>query len=229
MSRPIPAFALTLLFGLIFGLRPAAGSDEAEYTVVERDGAFELRQYAPMLAAETLVTGVGFDDASNYAFNPLFQYISGNNRSQARIAMTTPVVQRANRAGSDGEKIAMTTPVIQQAGAASNAASGYRVAFIVPSTYTRETVPEPLDPNVRIVATPARLVASLRFSGWMSEELNRKEEQALRAELVQRKLTVAGEAIAAQYNAPFVPGPFRRNEVLIPVNRSVTPDTTTGE
>ncbi len=219
MSHPIPALALTLLFSLIFGMLPAAAADEAEYTVVERDGAFELRQYAPMLAAETLVTGVGFDDASNYAFNPLFRYISGNNRGQKKIAMTTPVVQTADT----GEKIAMTTPVIQQAGNAGNAAGGYRVAFIVPSTYTRETVPEPLDPNVRIVATPARLVASLRFSGWMTEDLNRKKEEALRAELVQRKLTASGEAIAAQYNAPFVPGPFRRNEVLIPVTAAPPP------
>ncbi len=223
MYYPMAVFALTLLASLSLTARPAAAADEAEYTVVERDGAFELRQYAPMLAAETLVTGVGFDDASNYAFNPLFQYISGNNRSQAKIAMTTPVVQRPNRAGSDGEKIAMTTPVIQQAGAAGNAAGGYRVAFIVPSTYTRETVPEPLDPNVRIVATPARLVASLRFSGWMTEELNLQKEQALRAELVQRKLAVAGDPIAAQYNAPFVPGPFRRNEVLIPVTAAPPP------
>jgi hypothetical protein len=93
------------------------------------------------------------------------------------------------------------------------------VAFIVPAGYTRETVPEPLDPDVRIVATPARLVATLRFSGWMSEELHQKQEQALRAELVTRNLVVAGEPITAQYDAPFVPGPFRRNEVLIPVSR----------
>ena len=39
------------------------------------------------------------------------------------------------------------------------------------------------------------------------------------AELATRKLAVAGEPITAQYDAPFVPGPFRRNEVLIPVAR----------
>lgn len=215
MPRPVPVLALQLLALLFLSARPAAASDEAVYAVVEQDGSFELRQYAPMLAAETLITNADFDDAGNIAFNPLFRYISGNNRGQKKIAMTTPVVQTADT----GEKIAMTTPVIQQAGTAGNAAGGYRVAFIVPSTYTLETVPEPLDPNVRIVATPARLVAALRFSGWLTEDLNRKKEQALRAELVQRKLTASGEAIAAQYNAPFVPGPFRRNEVLIPVTR----------
>jgi hypothetical protein len=220
MSRLRLALVLTVLAVM----RPAAASDEAEYTVVERDGAFELRQYAPMLAAETLVTDTDFDDAGNVAFGRLFRYISGNNRGQTKIAMTSPVVQTANRPGDEeGEKIAMTTPVIQQAGKPGNPAGGYRVAFIVPATYTRDTVPEPLDPNVRIVATPARLMASLRFSGWMSEELHEKKELALRAELGTRKLTVAGEPITAQYDAPFIPGPFRRNEVLIPVSREQPP------
>jgi len=224
MSRPIAVLGLTLLASLSFTVRPAAASDEAEYTVVEQDGAFELRQYPPMLAAETLVTGADFDDAGSVAFGRLFRYISGNNRSQAKIAMTSPVVQAENGSGADeGEKIAMTAPVIQQAGKPGNPAGGYRVAFMVPAGYTRETVPEPLDPNVRIVATPARLVASLRFSGWMSEELHQKKEQALRAELVTRKLVVAGEPITAQYDAPFIPGPFRRNEVLIPVAAAPRP------
>ena len=211
---------LTLALMLLAVLRPAAASDEAEYAVVERDGAFELRQYPPMLAAETLVTDTDFDDAGNVAFGRLFRYISGSNRSQSKIAMTSPVVQTADKlSDEDGEKIAMTTPVIQQTEKPGGAPGGYRVAFIVPAGYTRDTVPEPLDPNVRIVATPARLVASLRFSGWMSEDLHQKKEQALRAELATRKLKVAGEPITAQYDAPFIPGPFRRNEVLIPVSR----------
>ncbi len=193
---------------------PAAAADEPDYTVVEKDGAFELRQYPALLAAETLVTGTDFDDAGNVAFNRLFRYISGNNRGRAEIAMTSPVVQ-----SRDGENIAMTAPVIQQAGKPGDASGGYKVAFLLPAEYTRETAPEPLDPSVRIVATPARLIAALRYPGRMSEALHGKQEQALRAELVKRKLAVSGEVITAQYDAPFIPGPFRRNEVLIPVRR----------
>lgn len=212
--------AVAVLAPLLMIAGPAAAADEVEYTVIERDGAFELRQYPPLLAAETLVTNTDFDDAGNVAFNRLFRYISGNNRSQTRIAMTSPVVQTGHEPGtSEGEKIAMTSPVIQQAGKPESATGDYRVAFMVPAGYTRETVPQPLDPEVNIVATPARLMAALRFSGWVSEELHQKKELALRAELATRKLAVAGEPITAQYDAPFVPGPFRRNEVLIPVSR----------
>jgi hypothetical protein len=214
MMRELQFAALLALLGL-GATRPAAATEEPDYRVLERDGSFELREYPAMLAAETLVAGADFEEAGDIAFGRLFRYITGNNRAQAEIAMTAPVVQTANRPVDDGEKIAMTAPVIQQPGEAG----GYRVAFIVPAEYTRETVPEPLDPAVRIVATPARLVAAMTYSGRASEQLQRKKEESLRRELAQRALSAVGEPIAAQYNAPFIPGPFRRNEVLIPVAR----------
>ncbi|MEO7386380.1 MAG: heme-binding protein [Gammaproteobacteria bacterium] len=214
MPHPRLVPALTLLAGLLLLARPAAATEEPAYQVLEKDGAFELRQYPPMLAAETLVTGADFEDAGDIAFGRLFRYITGNNRAGAEIAMTAPVVQSTDRPPTNGEKIAMKAPVIQQSGA-----GGYRVAFIVPAAYTRATVPEPLDPNVRIVAMPARLVAAMTYSGRMSEGLHRKKEESLRALLATRGLVTAGEPITAQYDAPFIPGPFRRNEVLIPVTR----------
>lgn len=221
MLRLLAAIALTLVLS-----RPAAATTEQpDYQVLEKDGAFELRQYPAMLAAETLVTDGDFEDAGNIAFGRLFRYITGNNRARAEIAMTSPVVQTANRTADDGEKIAMTAPVIQQPGEAG----GYRVAFIVPAEYTRETVPEPMDPNVRIVATPQRLMAAITYSGRVSEAMHVRKEQALRAELAKRELAVAGEPITAQYDAPFIPGPFRRNEVLIPVTRAAARNPAAGE
>lgn len=223
MARYAHHFLLTLL-ALATGL-PAAATEQPDYQVLEKDGAFELRQYPAMLAAETLVTGADFEDAGDIAFGRLFRYITGNNRAQAEIAMTSPVVQTANRAADEGEKIAMTAPVIQQPQSPGDPAGGYRVAFIVPAAYTRETVPEPLDPNVRIVATPQRLVAAITYPGRATEAMHIGKEQVLRAELAKRQLAAVGEPIAAQYDAPFIPGPFRRNEVLIPVARAgaVTP------
>lgn len=219
MARLITVLIIPLVASLLIAAPAARATEEPDYEVLEKDGAFELRQYPALLAAETLVTGADFENAGDIAFGRLFRYITGNNRAQAEIAMTSPVVQTPARPAPDGEKIAMTAPVIQQPRQPGDPAGGYRVAFIVPAEYTRQTVPEPLDPEVKIVATPARLVAALRYSGWTSEALHGKKEQALRAELARRQLAVAGEAITAQYDAPFIPGPFRRNEVLIPVTR----------
>lgn len=212
-ARLAPLLAAVLLTTLELAA-PAYAVEESAYTVLEKDGAFELRQYPAILVAETLVPGANFDDAGGIAFNRLFQYITGNNRGNREIAMTSPVVQTADQ---DGVKIAMTSPVIQRPDDSGGA--GYRVAFSIPAEYTPESVPEPLDPDVRIVAIPARLMVARRYSGWTSQELHDRNEQTLRIELTARKLVAVGEPITAQYDAPFIPGPFRRNEVLIPVRR----------
>ena len=49
------------------------------------------------------------------------------------------------------------------------------------------------------------------------------DEAELRQQLRARGLAADGEPIIARYNAPFMPSPFRRNEVLIPVRR-IAPD-----
>ncbi len=215
MLRTLVFTAPLLLLALLalLATRPAGATEEPAYQVLEKDGSFELREYPALLMAEVVITGADFEAAGNRAFNPLFRYISGSNRSQQKIAMTTPVIQEPAPAGK-GEKIAMTAPVQQEA-----VEGGYRVAFLMPASYTAETVPEPLDPRVQIRATPPRLIAAQRYSGSWSAEAFARQEKQLRAELPDRGLTVAGETITARYNAPFVPGPFRRNEVLIPVTR----------
>ena len=194
----------------------AMAIEQPEYTVVREDGAFELRRYAPYLLAETEVES-GFMQAGNVAFGRLFRYISGANTARAEIAMTAPVEQ----ARRGGEKIAMTAPVEQ-----AREGDVYRVAFVVPRKYTRETVPQPTDPAVRIREVPARSIAAWRYSGRWTEENFREHERELRAKLAALGLEPApgDSAIIARYDAPFMPWFMRRNEVLIPlVERASAP------
>jgi hypothetical protein len=182
--------------------------EEPKYEVIEKDGSFELRDYAPYLVAETQVDA-GFEQAGNIAFQRLFRYISGSNTAEAKIAMTAPVTQ------SRGEKIAMTAPVTQAA-----AGKGYAVGFIVPSKYTLETVPRPLDPTIRIREVPGQRVAAWRYSGRWTTANYRENERKLREALESRGLRPLGEPVLARYNPPFMPWFLRRNEVLIPVART---------
>ena len=188
----------------------AMAIEQPQYTVVRQDGAFELRRYAPYLLAETEVES-GFMEAGNVAFGRLFRYISGDNTARTEIAMTAPVEQ-ARRGG--GEKIAMTAPVEQ-----ARAGGVYRVAFVVPRKYTRETVPQPTDPRVRIREVPARSIAAWRYSGRWTEENFREHERELRAKLdaLGLKTEPGDSAIIARYDAPFMPWFMRRNEVLVPL------------
>lgn len=189
---------------------PAMAIEIPEYRVLEQDGAFELRAYSPYLIAETQVEAE-FINAGNIAFGRLFRYISGANTAQAEIAMTAPVEQ-----APQGEKIAMTAPVEQAKGDGV-----FRVGFVVPRQYSRETVPKPTDPRVSVREVPARTVAVWRYSGRWTEENFREHEQDLRRALQARGLqTVPGDsAIIARYDAPFMPWFMRRNEVLIPLEK----------
>jgi hypothetical protein len=187
---------------------PAMAIEEPRYELEKRDGDIELRRYAPYLIAETRVGGA-FDEAGNAAFQRLFRYISGNNRGERKIAMTAPVVQQE----ASGSKIAMTAPVRQE----GDAAGGFRVAFVVPAEFSLATVPEPNDPLVTIREVPEQRMAVLRYSGRWTENNYREHEALLRQWIAERGLAAAGPPVYARYNAPFIPWPMRRNEVLIPV------------
>ncbi len=208
LPRPAATWlaALTLLVH-----STAMAIEEPSFRVIERDGAFELREYAPYLVAETRVEA-DFESAGNLAFRRLFGYISGDNTAQQKIAMTAPVTQ--SRSNERGTKIAMTAPVAQQADG-----SGYRVAFIIPAKFTLDTVPQPTNPEVEIRAVPARLVAAWRYSGRWTAANYQQHEVDVRAAIAERGLEVAGDPILARYNPPFMPAFLRRNEVLIPVHR----------
>lgn len=187
---------------------PAAMAiEEPAFKLLTQDGAFELREYPAYIVAETRVEA-SFTDAGNAAFQRLFRYISGNNVSRQKIAMTAPVTQ------SQGEKISMTAPVSQTADGA-----GFLVAFTLPSKFTLETAPKPLDPAIGIRKVPARLMACWRYSGRWTESNYRNAERQLRDAIKARGLVPRGEPILARYNPPFTPWFMRRNEVLIPVAR----------
>ena len=184
----------------------SVGIEKAKYTVIERTGKFEIRQYQAQIVAETIVDS-GFDDAGNVAFGRLFNYISGNNRSKESIAMTAPVSQKA-----DSEKISMTAPVNQQ-----KSGGKWSVSFLMPSKYTMETIPEPLDSNVTLREIPPRKMAAVRYSGTWSRKRYEQKKSNLEQFIANKGLKIIGEAIFARYDPPFQLWFLRRNEVLIPV------------
>ena len=180
--------------------------EEAEYTVVRQDGDIEIREYGDAIVAETIVDDE-FEDAGNRAFRKLFKYIDGNNRAQDKISMTAPVSQEQR-----SEKIAMTSPVGQQ-----KSESGWAVSFMMPASYTMDSIPQPTDPEVVIREVPAQRVAAIRYSGFWSEEKYREHLRKLESWIEVEKQEVTGQPVWARYNAPFTPWFMRRNEILIPV------------
>lgn len=200
-------FFVTFLCSALFQQKIMA-IEEAPYTVIKEDGRFQLREYKSQIVAETTVEG-DFSDVGNEGFRILFDYISGNNTSEQKITMTAPVSQEPS-----SEKIPMTAPVNQE-----KIDGKWHVSFFMPAHYTMETTPRPNDERVVLKTIPARLIASVRYSGTWSWSRYEKHRILLENKLKEENLKPAGGYIFARYNPPFMPWFLRRNEVLIPVDR----------
>jgi len=207
MRQSAALFLLNLVLLALGGI-DAVATEEVKYRVLESSGDFELRQYESSLGAETTVEG-DFHEVGNEGFRRLFDYISGKNRKKQSIPMTAPVSQEAS-----SEKIPMTAPVNQE-----KVGGAWRITFLMPSAFTMETLPEPLDSRVKLVKIPGRLMAALSYSGTWSRERYEGKEQRLKELIRQRGLKIEGEPVFARYNPPFMPWFLRRNEVLIPVGQ----------
>lgn len=188
------------------GAMNAMAVEETPYKVLKTSGKFELREYAPHILAEMTVDG-DIESAGDKAFRPLFRYISGDNRSRAKVAMTAPVSQEKS-----GEKISMTAPVNQL-----RVKDRWAVSFTMPASYTLETLPVPDDPGIIMRQVPARRMAAVRYSGFWSEKNYLQNRAELEAWVRSQDLTTVGDPVWARYNPPFTPWFLRRNEILIPI------------
>jgi hypothetical protein len=195
----------------------AVATEEPEYEVVRSYPEFELRRYAPYLVAETEVSG-DFDEVGGNAFRILVDFISGNNQRRESIEMTAPVNQQPKAA--QGEKIAMTAPVAQRPKAGQGRRNVYLVHFVMPSEYTLDTLPMPIDPRIRIREEPGKLMAVRRYSGRWTTKNYLENETVLQQAVEAAGLAPLAAPVYARYNAPFTPWFLRRNEVMIQVRDS---------
>ena len=89
----------------VFGIR--SGYEQPSYVLVETlSDQIEMRHSAPRLAVETTVDIPDYDEGRNAAFRPLFDYISGANRTNESVAMTAPA-----EAALTSVEVSMTVPV----------------------------------------------------------------------------------------------------------------------
>lgn len=179
--------------------------EEPNYTVSIRDGACEVRTYPPLIAAEVTVTG-DREQAINAGFRLLAGYIFGDNIKKQKIAMTAPVVQ----APVASEKIAMTAPVMQQ-----GEGNDWTVRFMMPKSYSLESLPTPTNSKVRLVALPSAKLAVVRFSGLTQDGDIEKQTKILKDYTYAHQLKTTGVITIARYDPPWTLWFMRRNELMI--------------
>jgi hypothetical protein len=183
--------------------------EEPKFSVLEKNPPFELRSYAPMILAEAQTEG-DLDEASSQGFRLIAGYIFGQNQVSEKIAMTVPVAVEEQPPKS--AKIAMTAPVNIE----SNAGK-WTVSFVMPSEYTMESLPKPLNPRVQLRQIPAVKRAVIIFTGFNSE--NKVAEKTLELEewMRSKNLQAVGVPRFARYNPPWSIPFMRRNEIMIDV------------
>jgi hypothetical protein len=165
--------------------------EQAEYAVVRKADGYEVRAYASHIEAQTVVDGP-YDEALSAGFRIVAGYIFGGNVKKEGIAMTAPVV-------------------------ASAKGNSRVIAFVMPKSYTMETLPIPIDSRVKLVAVPAKKTAVLRFSWIRSADRIQKKEAELLAALARDGVQATGTPSYAGYSAPWTPPWMMRNEVIVEI------------
>ena len=179
--------------------------EEPKYEVLLSDGPYEIRQYMPILIAETIVEG-DMDEASNKGFRRIADFIFGNN--QVEDALTS-------------EKISMTAPVsIEPQSDSSNMqlANQWRVNFVMPSRYTLASIPKPKNSAVNLREIPSTHFVVLQYSGFNTASRVQSKTQEATEWTLKRNLKIIGIPQLSRYDPPWTLPMFRRNEIMIEIS-----------
>mmetsp|Transcript_33140 Transcript_33140/g.43643 ORF Transcript_33140/g.43643 Transcript_33140/m.43643 type:complete len:290 (+) Transcript_33140:99-968(+) len=207
----------------------------------------ELRRYDPFIVAEIAVKGSNMSTVLSHGFQNIAEYIFGNNtlrecsgtqdecehvKTSEIISMTSPVrlegiwnPKKKSKANPEGAEAVFPNPPpggpkwLQNFIAQQNQDSEpMKVSFMMPSTYTMDSLPQPNNPAITFKEIPEHLFAVIPFSGKCptESEVQLYKEQ-LTATAEQEHLAVLSDLIVSQYHPPAAPGVIRKNEVGIVV------------
>ena len=166
-----------------------------EYKLLKKSGSFEVREYAPMVIARTLVDA-DFKEATSTGFRRVANYIFGGNNKRMEIAMTAPVISNS--------------PI--------DVKDSYEIAFVMPKSHNIEILPEPDNSNVQVLERNFGQVAVISFGGWATKSRVERYHDKLKEWVVKENYNLKGDFMVAQYNSPWILPPFRHNEIMVQVD-----------
>ena len=180
-------FILLLSTLLIFSYSYVMATEETSYEIVSKNDVYEIRKYSDRLAVETIEIN------QNSGFRKLFNYISGNNNTNEKIQMTTPVT-RIEKNGN------------------------ITMQFYLPSKFNKQNVPNPISNDIKVLVINGGYYAAIKYSGRTSDKNFINNVDILKNELLKNNILILSRPIRATYNSPFTLPAFRRNEVIFKIN-----------
>jgi DNA gyrase inhibitor GyrI len=201
--------------------------EQPAYRILDKQGDIEIRDYPPMIVAETRTVGER-QAAINEGFRAIADYIFGHNAGSRKVAMTAPVLQQSEEpaaspaaagsiSGSESGSAAGSAPTPMAPTA--NAAATWSVRFIMPAGSTMDNLPAPANPAVRLREVPGQRIAAIRFSGTADADSVAANTSALTRFIADKGLHALAPPTYAFYNPPWTLPFMRRNEVMIEVAR----------
>jgi hypothetical protein len=165
--------------------------EKQKYRLVKKEKEFEIRFYPPAILATTRSAVKSYRELGSSGFRKIAGYIFGNNESSAKIAMTSPVHMDINDKGSS-------------------------MSFVMPSQYTLDKLPRPVDSRVELHESAAVYMAAIEFGGYANDEKIKQYADRLLEALNRNGIKTTGNPTFLGYNAPYdLIG--RKNEVVIAI------------
>jgi hypothetical protein len=184
----ISILLLLIATAQIYISRSTQQTEQHSYKVIKKFGKFELRKYDAALFSSVKLNKKGYKEISSEGFGILAGYIFGDNETN--------------------EKIAMTSPVVMELGDTS------KMMFMVPKNYNLKNLPNPKNSKIVFEKQEEKIIAVIRFDGWADDEKIEKYKTILMNELVNEKLNFINKFSFLGYNPPFEVL-NRRNEVVV--------------
>ena len=167
-------------------------TEEQKYSVILKDQNFEIRFYPSATMATISSDAKTYKELSGSGFRKLAGYIFGGNEDETQIAMTSPVHMNVNDTLST-------------------------MSFVMPSSFTMDNLPKPIDSGVQLSTTDEEYVAVIRFGGFASDQDLKNYSGKLKTILKEKGIVTLGNPRYLGFNPPFqLVG--RRNEIIISID-----------
>lgn len=182
--------SLLSIFALaqIFMATSTAKTEQHKYKVLKKYDSFEIREYEPALFSRVSMKDSTYKETASNGFRILAGYIFGNNESNQKIAMTSPVVMEFD--------------------------SNSTMKFMVPTGMQEKDLPKPSNSAISFEKQEKKTMAVIVFGGWANDENIEKYKLKLSASLKKEGIEHSNKFIYMGYNPPYEII-NRRNEVAV--------------
>ena len=177
----------------LFAINSQRTIETSPYTVTKTYNSFEIRKYEATLFASVNLTTKNYKKASREGFSILAGYIFGKNVTNEKIAMTAPVTM------SLGDDMTMQ--------------------FMVPKKYKKESLPQPIQSEIKFRKEPERTVAAITFGGWANDAKIARYKEQLTAALNREGIAHTGRFYFLGYNPPYEVFQ-RKNEIIVVLSKN---------